>query len=354
MVEPSRPGDLPRCRPGPVDVVHPIVIEPFQQRAEPLVAVAGLRNAPHLVFVARREGRPEIPELLLEAAVAHDRGPQLVRHAGQRRQEVVHPFGDDELADVADDGGRAARLLGGPEDVHVAARVDDLGVLLPTGDDRCCLSDHVVAAAGDDSRPRQALAGKAQIALLFLDRVLQGAPVELGHVGVAGEASGLERDVGAHHLVPGHDRIGLVLADGGDERVDVRLRVAVELLVGEVREALHDEPLIVVVDVDRQQAFDRRPHDPTATRRGRPTAARRGEGRVVEREVAVLVDELQQVGLSLLAQQQDVVAGLSPHARQVGGVEVGSRPRQQVAVPQQDPHEPGPLPIAAVRVIAPL
>src|SRR4029453_8922633 len=71
--------------------------------------------------------------------------------------------------------------------------------------------------------------------------------------------------------------------------------------------------LVAVEDEDGQQTTDVRPHNRCAA------------------EVVAL-------GVRLLAQHGDVVAGARPFPRKSTGVDVRARSSQQIPVPQQDPH----------------
>ena len=99
------------------------------------------------------------------------------------------------------------------------------------------------------------------------------------------------------------------------QRCRVRLDVRLPLRLGEVHEQPRLETLVAVEDEDGQQAAGQLRHDD-------PRAA----------EVVAL-------GMPLLADDRDVVPGEAPLARERARVDVRAGPAEQVAVPQQNPHE---------------
>ena len=98
------------------------------------------------------------------------------------------------------------------------------------------------------------LVGVGQEARVRFDRVLEGGAVDLGGEGAD---VGPGEDRRAHHQVVGQRGVDAAdrrrdLAHGGD----VGLDVALELLLGQLRERLDLEALVGVFDVDREQAVD--------------------------------------------------------------------------------------------------
>ena len=118
-------------------------------------------------------------------------------------------------------------------------------------------------------------------------------------------------DRAAHqHMVGEHEVGGQQLPQRGRVRIDV----CASFGLGEVLEELRIEPLVAVHDEGGQQAAGQVDRD-------RPRAA----------EVVLL-------GRPLLRDDDDVVPGAAPLARQRAGVDVRPGPSEQVPVPEQDPH----------------
>ena len=141
-----------------------------------------------------------------------------------------------------------------------------------------------------------------------LDRVLERRSVDLGRE-VADLGAGEDRR--PHDQVAGEG--GVEAADGVGEppdRRDVGVEVAVQLLVAQLRERLHLESLVGILDVDREQAVD---------------------VRVVD------LDALDP-HLAVLAEQVDLVAEARQRAGQVGGVDVAAGAAQHVAVKEENAH----------------
>ncbi len=118
-------------------------------------------------------------------------------------------------------------------------------------------------------------------------------------------------DGAAHQHVVGEHEVGRQkLAQGRRIRIDV----CPPFVLGEVLEELRMEPLVAVHDEGGQQAS--RQID-----RYRPRAA----------EVVLL-------GRPLLRDDNHVVPGPAPLARERAGVDIRPGPSEEVPVPEQDPH----------------
>src|SRR5437867_5954 len=106
---------------------------------------------------------------------------------------------------------------------------------------------------------------------------------------------------------------GLNVREGGNllHRGDVRVEIARELVVAEAVEGANLEPLVRVVDVDGQQAADVRAVDGAATRVRRP--AHGADYELTALPLSDRVDETERLGLSLLADEMDLVP--SSHER---------------------------------------
>ena len=125
-----------------------------------------------------------------------------------------------------------------------------------------------------------------------------------------------------HHL-------GLVPRDGSSERVHVAREVVQQLGVREVYERNHAiEPLVLVVDEDRQQRAEVRAEDHRPS--GCLPGARRRDGAdpapVVD--LAPPVQEAEPIWVALLAKDQDVVAGRAHRLRHARRGHVRARAAQ--------------------------
>src|SRR5262249_7031509 len=107
------------------------------------------------------------------------------------------------------------------------------------------------------------------------------------------------------------------LADGGD----VGLDVALELRLAQLREGLDLEPLVGVLDVDREKAAD----------------------------VGDVDLDPRRANLPVPAEEMDLIAETGRGRRQAGVVDVAARAAQQVAVENQDLHRRGPLLLSPAR-----
>jgi hypothetical protein len=95
--------------------------------------------------------------------------------------------------------------------------------------------------------------------------------VNLGHIGAVAE-----RPAGHHRArndVAGDGPIRREVAGDPPERRDVEIEVPLQLVVIQVDEPLHLEPLVVVQDEDRQEGTDLGPHH------GDPSPGGGGTGR---------------------------------------------------------------------------
>jgi hypothetical protein len=166
-----------------------------------------------------------------------------------------------------------------------------------------------MAGAGENALSRlHALPRVGEEARMRLDRVLQRRAVDLGREG---------RHVGPRQDRRSHDQMvreGKVDATGGlghlTHRGDVRRDVALELTLGQFREGLDLEPLIGVLDVDRQQPAD------------------------------VRVVDLHSLDpdLSVLAEQVHLVAEPSQRPGEVEVVDVAAGAAQHVSVENENAH----------------
>jgi hypothetical protein len=120
------------------------------------------------------------------------------------------------------------------------------------------------------------------------------------------------------------------------DRRDVRLDVALELLLAQLVEGLDLEALVSVVDVDRQQAADVRAVHGAAAPEGGATDAVDLEPAGVP--LADRVHEAELARPALLAEEVDVVAEPHERLRELRVVDVRPGPAQQVAVEDQQAH----------------
>ena len=152
-------------------------------------------------------------------------------------------------------------------------------------------------------------------------------------------SAGTERaptDRGAGDRVTGERDLGPVPPGGRAQRLDVRVQVRTEVVIGQVDEP-DDlvEPLVPVQDEDRDHRADPRAQQDAPPGRA-PHRLRRQLRRPVGVDRPERVDPRVPLGVLLLAQQQHVVTGgavVLGHAR---GRDVGPRTLQEPPVPQQD------------------
>ena len=175
------------------------------------------------------------------------------------------------------------------------------------------VSDHVLEHVADVLRADEDGPGSGKRLLSPVRELLVAAHriLELGAVRldrVARAACG--RHGPAEQNMVGEDEIGgQVLAKG----LGVRVHVALALGGGQIGKAAHLESLVAIEDEDGQQAADVRPHDLGAA------------------QVVLL-------GARLLREDDDLVAGVAPGARERTRVDVGARPSEEVSVPEQNSH----------------
>ena len=102
--------------------------------------------------------------------------------------------------------------------------------------------------------------------------------MKLGKIGSARALARLLGDIRTHHLVAGDYRIGLMDLDRSYQRPNVCGRVALQLLVGKVHEALGGEPLVLIKDINGQYLADVRTQYTKTP--GRPLMPRFGATRI--------------------------------------------------------------------------
>jgi len=178
----------------------------------------------------------------------------------------------------------------------------------------------------------EALVRVGEEARIGLDGVLEGRAVD--HHGVRHrfrEATG--EDHGAHDEVVGQREVRSDVFGDLPHRVDVRIEVVVELLPAQLGERLGADALVAIRDVDRQHVADVRPVGGAADR-----LAQRLHGEPAVAPLAHRVDELQSLGVTVLAEQVDLVPGAPQCRGEVRVVDVGTRPGEQIAVEHQDSH----------------
>jgi hypothetical protein len=165
-----------------------------------------------------------------------------------------------------------------------------------------------------------------------LDRVLQRRAVHhdgVGHRPV--EAPG--EDDRAHHEVVGQRDVGRDPVDHLVHRRDVGVEVAVELPRAEVGERLGLHPFVAVGDVDGEQAVDVGPVGGAAD-----GLAQGAHTEPTVDPLADRVDEVEPLGVALLAEQVDLMPGAAQGRGEVRVVDVRTRPGQQIAVEDQHAH----------------
>jgi hypothetical protein len=340
-----------RRRPQPVVVglveERPQVLQLAGRTA--LELAAARRDLPQRPEVAPVERLHEAPERLAVGAEAHHYEARLGHPPYDERpggEEQVDTLRDDQLPHVAHDavatrmelaqgGGRPglaapSRGLAGCELVaepreaggrllrgEGAERVDvhaGRAEACPLGERRL-VGEHLPQALGgvpraDEhaGRPPNALQRIGQEATgVWANRVLERAAMDLHRIGRPPvQAAG--QDHGPHHEVVGERHVGR--RDVADGR-HVRLEVVVERILAELRVRDGIEALVAVGHVDGQYPAD---------------------VRYVDRHAVRCLD------LAVLAEQVHLVAEPGERPHQAGGVDVASRPAQQVAVEYEDPH----------------
>ena len=232
-------------------------------------------------------GIPLVRQSLLRVARIRRVAARFLEEAGERRRAAPRP----ELLDV-----HAGRDL-----VHA---VDVADHLLEHGADMRRADEHRIRALEALPAPHLELRVAAH-------RVLELGAVRLDRVARAARCADRPAE---QHVVREHD----VGRQQLPERSRVRLDVALPLLGGQVLQSGRLEPLVAVDDEHGQQPIGQlRPHDARAA-------------------------EVESLRMRLLADDDHVVARARPFARERARVDVRARAREQVPVPEQDPHRARP------------
>ena len=217
-------------------------------------------------------------------------------------------------------------------DLHTG-RHDPREILDPRDQGRAS-REHVGGRPDDGARGLEPFARQLAVPLLDPHRVLEVAAVDLRDVSTGTERAPTDR--GAGDRVTGERDLGPVPPGGRAQRVDVRVQVRTEVVIGQVDEP-DDlvEPLVPVQDEDRDHRADPRAQQDAPPGRA-PHRLRRQLRRPVGVDRPERVDPRVPFGMLLLTQQQHVVTGgavVLGHAR---GRDVGPRTLQEPPVPQQD------------------
>ena len=221
-----------------------------------------------------------------------------------------------------------------PESCHLhTGRHDPCEVLDPRDQGRAS-REHVGGRPHDGARRHEPFARQLAVPVLDPHRVLEVAPVDLRDVSAGTERAPTDR--GAGDRVTGERDLGPVPPGRRAQRLDVRVQVRTEVVIGQVDEP-DDlvEPLVPVQDEDRDRRADPRTQQDTPPGRA-PRRLRRQLRRPAGVDRPERVDPGVPFGMLLLAQQQHVVTGgavVLGHAR---GRDVGPRTLQEPPVPQQD------------------
>ena len=201
---------------------------------------------------------------------------------------------------------------------------------LPQALRRVAGADQHAAGAGE------ALARERHEALrVALDGELERAAVDLHRVGHAEPLQRAGEDHRAHHQVVGERDVGPHALGHLAHRGHVALQVAVDLGLVEVLERARLHALVAIGHVERQQARDVGPVDRHAG----------GLAAGLQRQLAAVpvaggVDPVVGERVAVLAEQVDLVARARERLRERGVVDVGAGAPEQVAVEDEDAHEP--------------
>ena len=148
-------------------------------------------------------------------------------------------------------------------------------------------------------------------------------------------SSARARIAGPHHGVVGQRDVGPDALGDLPHGGHVAGHVVLDLLVGALEERPGLDPVVAVGDVDRQQAAEVRAVGGAAHGIAQPPQLQA----LAAVPIAVRVDEGQPLGRPFLAEEMDLVAGPYQRPRELGVVDVRTRPAQQVAVEDKDFHE---------------
>ncbi len=273
-----------------------------------------LRDLPCIVQVAVIERAQQTTQPLLVLAITRDLQPDARLLSSNQRPgcyQQIDALGDDQLPDEDDTGAVGRGSCHGIEGPRVDTRRSQASFSLQAGDIRERIPERFRRVAGTDEDAvggAHALFRVGKEARMRFDRVLQGGAVDLGGEGT---------DIGAGEDCRAHDQMagqrGIEAPGRGDgvaNRGDVGVDVAVELLVGELREGLDLEALVGVFDIDRQQAVD----------------------------VGVVDLDPLDLDLAVLAEQMDLVPQARQGTSEIRRVDVAASAAQHVAVEEKDAH----------------
>ena len=147
-------------------------------------------------------------------------------------------------------------------------------------------------------------------------------------------AQGAGEDRRAHHEVVHQRDVRTCALDDLAHGGDVRLQIAVQLVLGELLERAGLDAVVAIGDVDGQQAAEVRAVDRGLCRRA-PLLDAQSAGVPVARRIHPLQLERR----ALLAEQVQLVPGTHQRRPELGVVDVGARAVEQVPVEDEDAHD---------------